>query len=231
MNKRLLVLLTAGFFISNSVQANWLEDIWRSELRMEKLQGGILSSEGQMLNVQRDIKGLMDDLNDHMTGNSGWGNYRFHDYQSYGGSANDWVRVLEMAEQGQGSGDLGGMINGIFRQFPADSTVYNRGVHEHRNQQYYALKTQTILAARAASQLDYNKIQEQIAYQQMLQQQIEKTKELKAAIDLSNRIQVEGNLINLEILRQAALLNQQHAVNEQASVNSALFNARFLIRN
>ena len=31
----------------------------------------------------------------------------------------------------------------------------------------------------------------------MLQQQIEKTKDLKAAIDLSNRIQVEGNLISL----------------------------------
>ena len=98
------------------------------------------------------------------------------------------------------------------------------------NQQYYAVKSKTVLAARAASQLDYDHIQNQIAYQQMLQQQIEKATDLKSAIDLSNRIQVEGNLINLAILRQAALSNQQQAINEQANINSALSNAKFLTK-
>ena len=133
-----------------------------------------------------------------------------------------------MAEAGLGEGDLGRTIHHMANQFPIDEGTFDRSTTNENNQKYYALKSQTILAARAASELDYNKIQDQIAYQQMLQQQIEKTQDLKAAIDLSNRIQVEGNLINLQILRQVALTNQQQAVTEQATLNTALSNAKFL---
>lgn len=227
---RIAIMLMVSIFVCSLAQANWLEDIWRSELRMEGLLGGSLNNQGQMLGVQRDIDSLMKDMNGHMTGHSGWGNYQFHDYQSYGGEARDWANVMQMAEHGQGAGELGGMISGVSRQFPANTAIYNRGVSDANSQRYYALKSQTILAARAASQLDYNKIQDQIAYQQMLQQQIEQTKDLKAAIDLSNRIQIEGNLINLEILRQTALTNQQQAISEQASINAALTNAKFLTK-
>lgn len=227
---RLAAYLAVGLSISQSAHANWFADIWKSELRMEVLQGSILNTQGQMLGVERDIESLMKDLNGNMTGSSGWGTYQFHDYQSYGGSATNWSQVLDMADQGQGAGELGQMMGGLSHQYPIDRAAYNRGVSDRGSQQYYALKSQTVLAARAASQLDYNKIQEQIAYQQMLQQQIEETKDLKAAIDLSNRIQVEGNLITLEILRQAAMTNQQQAVSEQASVNTALNNARFLTK-
>ena len=137
--------------------------------------------------------------------------------------------VMRMAETGRGAGALGETMGGMANQFPADRDTYNRGISD-KEQQYYALKSQTVLAARAASQLDYNKIQDQIAYQQMLQQQIEKTSDLKAAVDLSNRIQVEGNLITLEILRQTALVNQQQAMTDQATVNAALVNAKFLTK-
>ncbi len=229
-NYKLIAYLVIGLSFCHAAYANWFADIWKSELRMEVLQGNIMNMQGQLLGVDRDIDSLMKDLNGHMTGNSGWGTYQFHDYQSYGDGARDWSGVLQMADQGQGSGELGQMMGGVSRQFPVDRVAYNRGVSDRGSQQYYALKSQTVIAARAASQLDYNKIQEQIAYQQMLQQQIEKTKDVKAAIDLSNRIQVEGNLINLEILRQTALATQQQAVSEQASVNSALTNARFLTK-
>jgi len=228
-----IVLITS----SSSLYAEWLEDIWRSSLRLEKLQGGILDRQGQMLDVERgilssqkDIESLMRDVNHSVTGNSGWGNYQFHDYQSYGDSARDWSSVIRMAETGQGDGALGRMMNDLADQFPADGHTFNQGIMNTSSQHYYALKSQTVLAARAASQLDYNKIQDQIQYQQMLQQQIEKTKDLKAAVDLNNRIQVEGNLIHLEILRQVALFNQQQAITEQATVNAALSNAKFLTK-
>lgn len=233
MKKLLLTLLFVS--LSSSLYANWLEDIWRSELRMEKLQGGILDKQGQMLDVQRgllssqkDIESLMREVNRSVTGNSGWGTYQFHDYQSYGDGANDWVSVMRMAENGRGEGYLGQMMGDLSIQFPADRNAFNRGIHNDKQQKYYAMQTQTILAARAASHLDYNKIQDQIQYQHMLQQQIEHTKDLKAAVDLNNRIQVEGNLIQLETLRQVALLNQQQAVTEQATMNVALSNAKFL---
>lgn len=235
MKKIILLFITLS--ACTSLYANWLEDIWRSSLRLEKLQGGILDREGQMLGVQRDIlssqrdiQNLMQDVNHSVTGNSGWGNYQFHDYQSYGGGANDWANVMRMAENGSGDGALGRTMADLSVQFPADRFLFNRGIHDDKQQKYYAMQAQTILAARTASHLDYNKIQDQIQYQQMLQQQIEQTKDLKAAVDLNNRIQVEGNLIQLEILRQVALLNQQQAVTGQATINTALSNAKFLTK-
>ncbi|HSW69154.1 MAG TPA: type IV secretion system protein, partial [Gammaproteobacteria bacterium] len=107
---------------------------------------------------------------------------------------------------------------------------YSGGVSNPTSRAYYTTQSQTIVAARAASQLDYDKVQNQIAYQQALQQQIENAKDLKSAMDLNNRIQVESNLINLEILRQAAISNQQQAVTAQGGVNSALTNAKFLTK-
>lgn len=202
---------------------------------MLKVQRGILDGQHDMVSMQRDLlksqqemDHVMKQVNSHLTGNSGWGTYQFHDYQSYGDTARNWTHVMQMAESGHGGGPLGQTISGMAHQFPIERDAFNRGVADSRTRQYYAVKSQTILAARAASQLDYDKIQDQIAYQQMLQQQIEKTKDLKAAMDLSNRIQMEGNLIHLEILRLAALSNQQQAITEQATVNSALSNARFL---
>lgn len=219
---------------SSASYANWFLDIINTITKQSgithNLLGNLYSQEGQMLGCQQDIDSLMKQLNQNVTGHAGWGTYQFHDYQSYGNAASNWSQVMQMAQGGPSSGALGQTMSGMANQFPADSHSYNKGVSNLNSQKYYALKSQTILAIRAASELDYNKIQEQIAYQQMLQQQIEKTKDLKAAMDLSNRIQVEGNLISLEILRQTALANQQQAINEQASINDALMNARFLTK-
>ena len=224
-------MLTLIILLYNQeASANWLKDIWQAELRMEGLQSSLVDGQGQLISTQRDIDSLIKELNSHVTGNSGWGSYQYHEYQSYGDNARGWAQVLEMAEKGKSSGVLGGVITDIAQQFPIDSESYNLGATNATNQQYYALKAQTVLSSRAASQLDYDKIQDQILYQQMLQQQIEKTKDLKASIDLSNRMQVENNLIALALLRQSAISNQQHSVNEQASVMAALANARFLTK-
>ena len=231
-------LMIVGCISFSSVSyANWFADIVNRIEQTNVINTGMLNRQGEMvglqrdmLSSQRDIETLMREVRRGIVGNSGWGVYQFHDYQSYGASANQWSQVMQMANRGQGAGDLGRAISDVANQFPVDQSAYNRGVSDRHSQQYYALKSETVLAVRAASQLDYNKIQVQIAYQQMLQQQIEKTKDLKAAVDLSNRIQVEGNLINLELLRQVALTNQQHAITEQASINTALSHARFLTK-
>jgi hypothetical protein len=232
--KKQWLLVCALLSLSTASYANWYQDIINAITKQAGITNGILSNEltlqQDMLRSQKDIQGLMNQLNNHVTGHSGYGTYQFNDYQSYGNSAKDWSGVVSMAGRGQGDGALGQMMSSIVRDFPADSNTYNRGVSDPRAQQYYAMKSQTVIAARAASELDYNKIQDQIAYQQMLMKQIENTKDLKAATDLSNRIQVEGNLINLEILRQSALVNQQQAITEQGSVMSALSNAKFLTK-
>lgn len=235
IHKRFFMFVTfIAFVASTSSYANWYQDIINAITKQGMISNGWLSSinnqQQVLLDSQRAMEKLMSQVNDHLMGHSGWGNYQFHDYQSYGSSAINWNDVMRMAGQGQGDGALGAVIKELSQQFPADKSSFNTAVHHKQTQQYYALQSQTILAARAASQLDYNKIQDQIAYQQMLQQQIEKAKDLKSAMDLSNRIQVEGNLINLEILRQAALSNQQQALTGEGGLIGSLANAKFLTK-
>lgn len=220
--------------ISSASYANWFADIIRAINLQAGITNGILNNElglqQDMLQSQEEMQKLLGQLNNNTTGHSGYGNYQFHDYQSYGDGAKNWTNVIDMAEHGHGDGAFGEMIGSVSRDFPSDRNAYNQGVTNPYAQRYYATKSHTTIVARAASELDFNKIQEEIAYQQMLMQQIEHTKDIKSAMDLANRIQVEGNLINLQILRQSALVNQQQAVTEQASVMGALSNAKFLTK-
>lgn len=229
MNKK-FVLMSLIILFAETTEASWWARITDLLKAANGIQGNIYKRDGEILETQKHIDHLIKELNQHMTGSRGWGTYQFRDLQSYGETANDWSSVVNMANQGQGKGELGAMIGNISNQFPSHYNVYNKSTSDQTHKKYYALKSQTVLAARASSQLDYNKIQAQITYQQMLQQQIEKTNDLKGAIDLSNRLQVEGNLINLEMLRQIALLNQQYAISEQANLNTALSNAKFLTK-
>tara|TARA_R110000868_G_scaffold351481_1_gene612762 strand:- start:1380 stop:2084 length:705 start_codon:yes stop_codon:yes gene_type:complete len=232
--KRQLLLLAALLSMSTACYANWYLDIINAITKQVGITNDILNSEltlqQDMLHNQKRMQRVIGQMNGHITGHSGYGTYRFHDHQSYGPEAKDWLSVINMANRGQGGGELGRMISAISRDFPFNRQVYNRGISNPAAQRYYAAKAQTTVAARAASELDYNKIQQQISYQQELMHQIENTKDIKAAMDLANRIQLEGNLINLEILRQSALVNQQQAIAEQAAVMSALTNAKFLTK-
>lgn len=219
---------------STQAKANWYQDIIDAITREATIGNGFLNGinlqQGEILTSQQDIEKLMKEVNGGLTSHSGWGAYQSHDYQSYGSGASDWAGIMQMAKNGSGTGALGKTLNSINSQFPIDSNTFSKGISDTNSQKYYSIQSQTVLAVRAASQLEYDKIQDQINYQQMLQQQIEKTKDLKSAVDLNNRIQVETNLINLGILRQSALSNQQNAVYEQANLNSALLNSKFLTK-
>ena len=234
MRRAKVIVMLSLLAVSSASYANWFADIIRVIQQTSAITNGQLSninaSQSEMLNSQQNIEELMRQVNNNMQGHSGWGTYQYHDYQTYGAGSSNWSDVMSMAQSGGGSGALGEVLRDVAKQMPYDNRVFNQGVTDSNIQNYYALKSQTVLAARAASQLDYNKIQDQIAYQQMLEQQIEKTRDLKGAMDLSNRIQIESNLIALQILRQSALANQQQAVSEQAGVVSAFSNAKFLTK-
>lgn len=217
-------------FCSQFVYADALYSILNSSRHLESIEGNIQNIDTEIWQSQLDIENLMKSVNGSLTGSSGIGTYHFHDYQSYGAGADNWTAVMQMIKGGGSSGDLGRTINSLANQFPINEADFNKGVSDPASRQYYLMQAQTIYAARASSQLDYDKIQSQIAYQQMLQQQIEKTSNLKSALDLNNRIEVESNLINLEILRQAAISNQQQAMQHQGDLIHVLSNAKFLTK-
>lgn len=229
MCKRILIILFV-FTCANNSYADALYSILNSSRNIEGIEGHISNVAEDTLHSQLDIENLMKDLKGNTSGSSGWGTYQFHDYQSYGQGASNWADLSQTVKVGGGTGQLGQVVNAISREFPIDANAFSSGVTSPSSRAYYADQSQTIVAARAASQLDYDKVQDQITYQQMLQQQIEKTDNLKSAVDLNNRIQVEANLINLEILRQATISNQQQAITAQGGVNNALMNAKFLTK-
>lgn len=230
MKKIYWLFILFNFLINSTVYADKLGTISNNLAYLVTVQKAIQGIQANILAAELNMQAIMKQIDANMTGHAGWGNYQFQDQQSYGNSAKDWNSLMHMAETAQGDGQLGIIVNGLSKEFLANQSRFNQGIANSNIQKYYALKSQTTLAARAASQLDYNKIQTQITYQQMLQGQIEKTDNLKAAVDLNNRIHVENNLIQLEILRQVALANQQQAVTEQATVNTALANAKFLTK-
>ncbi len=224
--------LTVGILFTHAAYANWFQDIINAINAQGNITNSFLnainSQQGAMLTAEQDIDSVMKEVKGYLTGNSGWGTYNLRDYQSYGTGADNWSKVLEMAARNGGTGDLGQIISKITNQFPVDLNVINKVITDSNSRAYYAAEAQTLIATRAASELDFDRVQEQIAYQKMLQGQIEKTKDIKSAMDLSNRIQVEGNLIQLALLRQLAMTNQQQALTSQAAMNAALINANFL---
>lgn len=191
---------------------------------IEKIQG----YQQQVAGIQQSIEGLTQDIQNAVSGQSEWGDWRFKDYASWGNKSDRWNAVLNIAENGGNKSPLGRTLRSIAQAFPLDTVLYNRVNPNPTDQKYYALKSKTALVARAASQLSYDNIQEQIDYANQLRQQIGSTTTLKQSLDLQNRLTIENTLIQLETLRQLALLNQQHAIDAQVQVNEAIQTARFL---
>jgi hypothetical protein len=192
----------------------------------EQIQG----YQQQITGIQDTIEGLTDQIQAAVSGQSQWGRWQFKDYQSWGENTDHWESILQMAGKGGNVSLLGQVFHSLAKEFPVNTPLYNQVNPNKSDQAYYALKAKTALAARAASQLSYDKIQEQINYANQLRQQIGTTTTLKQSLDLQNRLTIENNLIQLETLRQLALLNQQQAIDAQAEVNDAIQTAHFLSR-
>ncbi|WP_218813526.1 type IV secretion system protein [Rickettsiella endosymbiont of Dermanyssus gallinae] len=182
----------------------------------------------QMENIQSTISRLNRQIKQAVSGHSEWAHWRFRDFQSWGLHADRWGSLLELVTHGGNDGQLGLILRLLSREFPAGIELYNRVNRNRSDQQFYSLRAKTALVTRAASQLSYDRIQEQINYANELRSQIGTTSTLKEAVDLETRINLENNLIQIEVLRQLALMNQQHAVNAQTEVNLDLQTARFV---
>ncbi len=214
---KLRYLLVIPVFLFNQTSFADINDIIQY---LEKIQGYDSSLP--------DIESLTKDLKNAMTGTNNWGSYNLKDYQSYGSGAANWSDVLNMAKGGGGSGALGQTMSQISNQFPANQNLINQVVSDPTTQNYYAAQSQTVLANRSASQLDFDNIQKQIDQQSELRSNVGKTQDLKSSVDLLSRTQIESNMINLQVLRQIAAGNQQKSLDSQGELNDAVLNAHFL---
>jgi len=191
---------------------------------LQTVEGYEKSSMGSL----SDIDNLTSSLKDAMTKTNGWGQYKLQDFQSYGAGGANWSDVLNMAKSGGGSGALGQVMSGVSQEFPSNQPLINKVVTDSTTQNYYAEQSQTVVANRAAGQLDFNNIQKQIDQQSDLRKNVGQTTDLKSSVDLLSRNQIEGNMINLQLLRQITASNQQQALNTQGELNDEQLNANFL---
>lgn len=199
---------------------------------------------GEIINILAEINGVklkgideknaqtiaeIKNMQNLLKGNSGFGAKDYVDYQSWGKGAEDWGSALNVYNTGSGTlGNLAKKLNSDpDNGFPINPNLKTFNPKDAQDR-YSLLQAKTALASRAASQLAFDKIQDQITYHQKnLQPKIDTTQNLKSAVDLQNRLLFENNMIQLEMLRMAALSNQQQAIQTQSEVNHTVINKSF----
>jgi len=179
----------------------------------------------QQLQAEYEKLGMMHDqlVNQYkaITGSYGLGKLGFDPtLQSWGSGTESWQAILNLYQKGGNPGSLSDVVKQLSKEFPIQEGKVANPNPESIDAKYYLLQAKTALATRAASQTDYDNIQKQVHSMQQLHEQIDRTQNLKAAVDLQNRLQVEGNLLQLEILRLLSLTSQQQAISAQGHVNT-----------
>jgi hypothetical protein len=191
----------------------------------------ILGQLVQQTNLQQQIQQYTSQMTDleqqtlqTMIGNYGYGSLDYNpNLQSWGNNTGNWNSLLSSYQQSDnGVGQIAQQHN---QQFPIQQSSVANPNPQSLDAKYNSVLAQTALAMRSASEYDYNNIQTQITYLQQLHDQIDKTTNLKAAIDLQNRTQYESSSIQIELLRLTALSNQQQAIESQGESNTVVNNA------
>lgn len=221
MKKTALALFLSLFLFSSSAFA----DYWDVAIIVGYLKQIIDFTQGIKDGIN-DLKNITDrmkeELKNDLTGNYGMGTYNQSEgekYQTWDGGSK-WQNVMNSGDSG--SGDLGALAKTLKDEYPIESKKVETASINKKQAQYYTLQAKTALAARASSQYVFDKIDEQVKYQRDLQKQIEKTSDLKAAVDLQNRLQVENNFLLLQMLRLLAMSGQQQAIQAQADANEVV---------
>lgn len=158
-----------------------------------------------------------------LIGSYGYGGLTLSSNAYSWGKNNDQLSSLLNAYQ-NGHGDFGSLAKQLHQQFPINPSTLKP--HDRINS-YNQLQAETTLTARTASEYSYNQIEEKLEVQRNLQKQIDRAPNIKAAIDLQNRLSYENNLLQLELLRLISVSTQQQAVAQQDNANSALIRQRF----
>jgi hypothetical protein len=215
---RLNLLLTLALLsLSMTAKADIFSDILGQLEQQTNLQQQIQQYTSQMTGLQQQTLQTM-------IGSYGYGSLNYNpNLQSWGNNTDNWSSTLNSYQQGgNGVGQIAQQHN---QQFPIQQSTVANPNSQSLDAKYYSLQAQTALAARSASEYDYNNIQTKITNLQQLHDQIDKTTNIKAAIDLQNRLQYESSVIQIELLRLAALSNQQQAIEAQGESDAVVNNA------
>jgi hypothetical protein len=176
-----------------------------------------------------DIKGMNVDLQnvinkeinkeiEQLTGHSGYGTLNYdQNAMNWGNGSDKWESVVNLYDSNNSG--LGQTMTHMGSDFPIitePQTTFNPYTSTSEKT-IDILQSKTTLAARASSQVAFDKIAAEEKVIATLNQQIEHAPNAKAAADLNNRLLAENANITLQVEKLLAVLVQQQAVESQGT--------------
>lgn len=145
-----------------------------------------------------------------ITGKYGWGNWKngASDLNQREWAPSDWKSALAGM-----SGGNPGRYKELLNQYKQSHQTMSKDQFAKGSDQSlaasYQNQVQTNQASSVSATYEFNDINKHLQTLQQLGQQIEKAPNLKSAIDLNSRIQLEVAYVSIEELRMQTVLNQQ----------------------
>lgn len=163
-----------------------------------------------------------------ITGNYGWGNWQngSSDLSQREWAPGDWHSAL----QGMSGGNPG-RYQELLSQYKQSHQTMSKDQFAKGSDQNlatsYKNQVQTNQASSVSATYEFNDINKHLQNLQQLGKQIETAKNLKSAMDLNSRVQLEVAYISIEELRMQTVLNQQMAQSEASKITQENEAAQF----
>lgn len=219
--KKIILLLVMTFLMA---PVSSFADPFDAAVIVEVLNE-IFSVNKEISNYSEQIKNFNADIVSGLTGLHNYGaNYYDPNLFLWGNKLTNWQDVIDAAKNGHADGEMGNAIRDLAKQFPVAKD--NLGDNDLQNN-YYLLQAQTNLAARASSQVTFEKLNKEAETLKQLHQLIDQAQDNKSAVDLSNRLATEQSNISIQQAKLLAVLVEQAAIANQEKTNHIKENEDF----
>lgn len=154
-----------------------------------------------------------------ITGKYGWGNWNnsSSDLTQREWAPGDWKSALAGMSGGNPS-----RYNELLEQYKQSHQTMSKDQFAKGSSQTlatsYQNQVQTNQASSVSATYEFNDINQHLQTLQQLGQQIEKAPNLKSAMDLNSRIQLEVAYVSIEELRMQTVLNQQMSQSQASQI-------------
>jgi hypothetical protein len=224
MRKLLTFFLISLLLIS---KAAFAVDLWDIVNKLGELNGinlDIKKLQTEGLDINKKSLTQLSDITQGLTGTHQYGALNYDgDQFTWGNNAASWQRLLSLYKAGD-AGEYAQLAQKLSQEFPIMDDINKDNVREN---QYYRLQAQTTLASRTSSQLAFDQISKESRVMESLHHEIDRTKDNKSAVDLNNRLLLEGSTINIQQAKLLATLVQQESINSQEQALQTKENADF----
>lgn len=228
MKQRLSLIVIATFFLSSISHADLLTIVKDAEMLKATLEQiehikNVQSKLEQQLKTLDSQKKLLESTNGAMTGHYNYGAIDNPLLKTWQHSGKDWSSLLNESENDA----LTALKKQITNEFPIKTADSLFTQHNSEQTKLFDLLSKATLASRASHTLAYNNIDNELLMLEKLQDNIEKTPNQKAILDLIARIQIEEAKLTAYQIKQNAVNAQLTSLQNQQELTDAKWASEF----